>query len=178
MKQNIFLIGPASVGKSTVSKLLADELGYSFVDIDLVFCDQVELIPDYIDKYGYVKYCERNSMLVDKLVKKYPDKTIFATPAGFLVHEDSPELVIKHLKLISSNALSVLLLPSTDPEEHVKTIIERQLARYPEIDPDNEKRRYIARHQKYIKYGDIKIFGLQEPKVTVHQIRSKLHMLH
>jgi shikimate kinase len=69
MERNIFLIGPASVGKSTVSELLAREIGYTFIDIDLVFCSEVAMIPNYISEHGYMAYCERNSALVDQLVR-------------------------------------------------------------------------------------------------------------
>ena len=173
MTQNIFFIGPASVGKSTVAKLLAEELGYNFVDVDLAFCERIALIPDYIDTNGYVAYCQRNSELVDQLLLEYPTKTVFATPSGFLVHEQSPDLVAKHSMLVNENALSVLLLPSKDPHQTAELIAQRQKVRWPEINKQTEIERYIARHKKYKSYGKLKIVGLYSPKQTVDLIMDQ-----
>lgn len=174
MSQNIFLVGPASVGKSTAAKLLAEKLGLSFIDIDLAFCNRIALIPDYIQANSYAEYCERNSMLVDELLIENPSDTVFATPSGFLVHEDSPHLVQKHLKLIGHNAISVLLLPSKDPYGTVDLIVQRQRSRWPEVNRADEGKRYIDRHRKYIKHGDIQIIGTQPPSETVDMIINKL----
>ena len=174
MKQNIFLIGPASVGKSTTSKLLAEALGYRFVDIDQYFCDRVALIPDYIRQHSYAAYCERDSKLVDELVAEFPHSTVFATPSGFLVHEDSPHLVEKHLKLIGKNAMSVLLLPSSDPQASVDMVVRRQMDRWPEMKADTERERYIVRHGKYRDYGDIKVIGTYPPEQVVESILELL----
>jgi hypothetical protein len=95
-----------------------------------------------------------------------------------LVHEDSPVLVAKHLKVIANKAISVLLLPSLDPAEHIETIITRQLQRYPEVDPEKERNRYIERHQKYKNYGDIQIIGVQEPINSIRQITAQLSNLY
>src|SRR6266481_3851584 len=113
MNKNIFFIGPASVGKSTIGKLLADSINYHFIDIDGEFCKRIKLIPDYIHASSYAAYCEANSKLTDELIKENPERTIFATPSGYLVHEDSPHLIKKHLTVIREG-ISVLLLPSED----------------------------------------------------------------
>lgn len=176
MKQNIFLVGPASVGKSTTGKLLAQALGYRFVDIDLYFCDRIALISDYIRQHGYAAYCERDSELADKLVVEFPHSTVFATPSGFLIHEDSPHLVQKHLKLIGDNAQSVLLLPSSDPKTSVDMVVKRQLGRWPEMKADVQRERYIARHAKYKDYGDIKIIGTYPPEQVVKRIVRQLSL--
>ena len=172
---NIFLVGPASVGKSTNGKLLAKRLGFKFVDIDLYFCDQIALIPDYINKHGYAAYCHRNSELTDDLIKRFAKQTVFATPSGFLVHQDSPDLVKKHIKLIDTDATSVLLLPSDDPLDTVNMIVDRQTTRWPDIDPVVERQRYICRHKKYKQLGTIKIIGQYKPDEIVDLLVAKLN---
>ncbi len=174
MSKNIFLVGPASVGKSTVGELLAKRLGYDFVDIDLVFCKEIALVSDYINEHGYVAYCQRNSTLVDELIAQNPSKTVFATPSGFLVHEDSPELIEKHLQIIDKNAYSVLLLPSEDPLLTADLIADRQTTRWPEMSKSHQRQRYIARHAKYKHYGSIKVVGLYTPQETVAIVMKQL----
>ncbi len=172
--RNIFFIGPASVGKSTVAKLLADKVKYDFVDIDLKFCEEIGLIPDYVRQHSYTEYCERNSRLVDDLLIRYPNNTVFATPSGFLVHEDSPHLVEKHIKLIRQKGISILLLPSKNPLNSVDIIIKRQQSRWDDVTVSKEKRRFIQRFHKYKNYGDIKIFSLEEPTKIATKILQQL----
>lgn len=53
MKDNIILIGMPGVGKSTVGVILAKQLGYSFVDCDLVIQEQQDrLLSDIIETEG------------------------------------------------------------------------------------------------------------------------------
>jgi shikimate kinase len=173
MEKNIFMIGPASVGKSTIGKLLAQKIGYRFVDIDLEFCRQIKLIPDYIKEFGYVGYCGANSGLADKLIKKNPVRTIFATPAGYLVHEAAPQFAKKNRRAISEG-ISVLLLPSEDPIRGVHEIVRRQLLRWDDAKENEEREKFLVRFEKYKKYGDIKIYSLEKPEVVTAKIMSEL----
>ena len=167
------MIGPASVGKSTVGVLLAEKLGYEFVDIDKEFCKRVGLIPEVVKSEGYASYCEKNSKLTDLLIAENVQKTVFATPSGYLVHEESPQLVEKHIKVIGSG-ISVLLLPGPDPDAEVDTIVARQVSRWRDVEPDNERQRFLARFEKYKKHGDIKIFSKELSEVIVEEILNKI----
>jgi len=89
-------------------------------------------------------------------------------------HEESPKLVSKHCYIIGSNATSVLLLPSSEPHESADLIASRQKERWPERDHENERERYISRHNRYKEYGGIKIIGKQTPGETVQLIVKQL----
>lgn len=173
MSKNLFFIGPASVGKSTVANLAAEQLGYTFIDVDQEFCERIGLIPDVVKSEGYPAYCEKNSELVGDLVRENPSNTVFATPSGFLVHEDLPHLVEKNL-LITKSGTSVLLLPDTDPHAGVDTIVARQMIRWNDIDADTERRRFLSRFEKYKNYGDIKIFSSEQPNMICNMVLAKL----
>ena len=173
MSKNIFFIGPASVGKTTVGKLLAQKIGYDFIDIDKVFCERVALIPDYIKVKGYAGYCETNSSLTDSLIEEHPTGTVFATPSGFLAHEDSPHLIKKHLNVISCG-ISVLLLPSPDPLNGVDAVVQRQSQRWKDVTPEIERERFLARFGKYKDHGDIKVFSLESPDLIADAICGEL----
>lgn len=173
MLKNIFLVGPASVGKSTIGALLADKLGYTFIDVDKEFCERIALIPDVVRSEGYIAYCEKNSSLIDELLQEHPEKTVLATPSGYLVHEDSPELVEKHLSVIKSG-ISVLLLPDEDPNAGVEAIVARQLSRWNDLDAAKEKERFLSRFEKYKNYGDIRIFSMEGPEVITNMILQRL----
>lgn len=171
---HLFLIGPASVGKTTVGRLLAEALRLEFVDVDLEFCNRIEPIGDYIKSSGYPAYCETNSRLVDELLSEKKESTIFATPSGFLVHEHAPQLVEKHLRLLAQHT-SILLLPAKDPRSVVDIIVSRQTERYGDgVDPKGQKMRFLERFEKYKNYGDIQIFSMETPDTIVQKILLEL----
>lgn len=174
MYMHIFLIGPASVGKSTVGKLLAEALGWEFVDIDQEFCERIQPIGDYLEKNGYLAYCEANSILVDQLLSEKTKAAVFAAPSGFLVHQDAPHLIERHQRLLSQY-ISVLLLPAEDPESFAEIIVQRQIQRYGNaVNPEEQRKRFLDRVEKYKKYGDIKIFSMEPPQAIVGEILIKM----
>ncbi|XKT74899.1 MAG: shikimate kinase [Patescibacteria group bacterium UBA2103] len=167
---NLFLIGPASVGKTTAGTSLAKRLDKNFIDIDEEFCTQIAPISEYLKEYGYESYCEANSELALKLTKENPKDIIFATPSGFLVHEKSPHLVQKHLKLLKEYGVSILLLP---PESFADQIAARQIKRW-NLDFEKEKQKFLDRHAKYKQYGDIQIDPSKDKETIVEEIIQKL----
>jgi len=173
MIKNIFFIGPAGVGKTTVGNIVAKQIGYNFIDIDKEFCERIALIPNYIDANGYTAYCEANSELVDDLLFDNPENTVFATPSGFLVHENLDHLVNKHLNLISTGT-SILLLPTEDIEEAVKIIVARQLKRWDDTTVEIEEDRFRNRFPKYSQYGDIRIYSIDPPANIAKIVIDKL----
>jgi shikimate kinase len=173
MEKNIFMIGPASVGKSTVGELLAGKIGYHFVDIDMEFCGRIQLIPDYINEFGYVSYCEANAELVDELLRENSARTVFATPAGYLVHETASHVAEKNRGTISGG-ISVLRLPAEDPDRGVQEIVRRQLYRWNDAKEHKEREKFLARHEKDKNYGDIKIFSFEGPEIVAAKVVAEL----
>lgn len=174
----IFIVGPGSAGKSTTGRLLAEKLGYGFVDIDFVFCERIKLIGDFLKANGYKAYCEANSALFDQLLEEYPAKTVFPLSSGFLVHEDSPELVSKHRRLLKEKGLSILLLPSRSLNESMDITIPRQMARgYPDLVEETEKARLKSRYPRYKRYGDIRIYSTQPAEQIADLMMDELKKL-
>lgn len=174
----VFIVGQGSSGKSTTGKLLANKLGYEFVDIDLVFCERIGFIGDFITKQGYKAYSKVNSKLFEQLLEEYPTKTVFPLSSGFLVHKDSPELVRKHKILLKEKGISILLLPSSLLKVSMDIIIPRQMVRkYLDLDEESEKAKLRSRHPKYKRYGDIKIFSVEPPEQIAHLMMGGLNKL-
>jgi shikimate kinase len=176
--KRVFIIGPGGVGKSTTGKLLAKSLGFNFIDLDLLFCKRIKLIPEYIKELGYKKYCEENSKLFDDILNKNTNEVVIALSSGFLVHEDSPELIKKHKKLLNEKGVSVLLLPAQTVEESLEIIIPRQTSRkYLNINEEKEKNKIRLRYPQYRQYGDIQIFSSGTPDKIVQLMRDELNKL-
>ncbi|MCK9453097.1 MAG: hypothetical protein M0Q90_15490 [Bacteroidales bacterium] len=80
----IYLVGISCIGKTTIGKLLADNIDYSFYDLD-------EEIQDYYKKpieriqdecLTMNGYREKASVVLDKLLSKNIDSVISGTPSG------------------------------------------------------------------------------------------------
>lgn len=173
MSKNILFIGPASVGKTTIGRLLADRIQWPFIDIDEEFCKRIDLIPRYVKQKGYAAYCKANSQLTERLLQENPKKSVFATPSGFLAHEECPDIVKKHEELIK-NFTSILLLPGIDPHVVVNEIVKRQINRWNDVDQETEQTRFLTRFKKYQNYGDFQIYSLESPETIVSQLLEKL----
>lgn len=86
--QNIYLVGLMAVGKSTVGKLLADEVRLPFIDSD----HEIELragaeISWIFDVEGEEGFRNREAQVIDDLTKK--DGIVLATGGGAVLREDN-----------------------------------------------------------------------------------------
>lgn len=164
----IFLIGPGGVGKSTTGKILAQLLETSFIDLDQIFCDKIDLVGNFIDKNGYEKYCQKNSQLFFEIIKNQ-DNFVMALSSGFLVHEECPDLAKIHQDAIKEG-ISVLLLPSRSLKISQEIIIPRQLQRSFGLKAPREKEKLEKRFYRYQQFGDLQIFSKQAPEKIAQKI--------
>ena len=167
---NIFLIGPAGVGKSTCGRVLAEELGYLFVDLDSEFNERVGNIAEYIETQGYAGYGARNTELFLALVGEQKRDAVYAMSAGFLLYPDS---VSRNASALSEHGVSILLLPSRSLEESVEIVVSRVLARRPWLDREKETRKIMDRYPRYVQHGDIKIFSADSPTGIAERMKKE-----
>ena len=71
MTQSVFLIGPMGAGKSTIGRLLSQELKFEFYDSDKVIEDRCGAdIPWIFDKEGEAGFREREESVIDELTQQ------------------------------------------------------------------------------------------------------------
>jgi len=170
----IFLIGPGGVGKSTCGTILADLLGYNFIDLDAEFCERVENVGDYIKKLGYEKYCFENSKLFYEIIDQHLENFVFSLSSGFLVHEDLDNLTLKHKQSLKDLGISILLLPSKSLEKSADIVVDRQLSRGFGLKEDREKTKFIQRYSIYKELENIKIFSYDKPEIIAEQMKKEI----
>ncbi|MDZ7925423.1 MAG: shikimate kinase AroK [Marinagarivorans sp.] len=92
---NVVLIGPMGAGKSTVGRLLASRLGFSFVDTDTVIEDRTGAdIPWIFDVEGEDGFRLREtSVLNDLLEERSP--MVIATGGGIVMRDENIALLKK-----------------------------------------------------------------------------------
>ncbi len=171
---NIFIIGPGGVGKSTCGKILANLLGYNFIDLDSEFCERVENVGDYIIKFGYEKYCLENSKLFYEIISQHLENFVFSLSSGFLIHENLDDLTTKHKQSLKDLGISILLLPSESLDKSTNIVVDRQLSRGFGLKEDREKTKFIQRYPTYKELGDIKIFSHDKPEIIAEQMKKEI----
>ena len=91
MKLPIYLIGYMGAGKTTVGRMLADKLGWHFVDLDEAFYHIHGYTPaEYIRQFGIEDFRRKEKYVVEDLVDWIPfEKVIYATGGGYPCWEDN-----------------------------------------------------------------------------------------
>ena len=88
----IYLIGYMGAGKTTVGSLLAERLGWHFVDLDEAFAEIHGQTPaEYIREHGIEEFRYKEKYVVEDLAELPIDKVIYATGGGYPCWEDNME---------------------------------------------------------------------------------------
>lgn len=91
--RNIVLTGFMGTGKTTVGQLVADFLGWSFVDADDEIIERTGLtIPQIFERDGEIGFRRIESIVCQSLAAR--SQTVIATGGGMLVNEANRELMI------------------------------------------------------------------------------------
>lgn len=92
MELPIYLIGYMAAGKTTVGKILADKLGWPFVDLDDAF-EEINgyTTGEYIRTFGMDAFRKKEKACVEKLSELPIQKVVYATGGGYPCWEDNME---------------------------------------------------------------------------------------
>lgn len=144
MKSNIVLIGMPGCGKSTVGVVLAKNMGYRFVDVDLVIQEREnKLLSEIIDEHGFdgfIKAEEEACLSVDCT------NSVIAT-GGSAVYG---EAAMKHFKEIGT--VVYIKLSYEEIEERLGDLHKRGVAMKGDM---TLKDLYDERTPLYEKYADV-----------------------
>ena len=141
---NIFIVGPMGSGKSTVGKIISDEMFLNFFDTD----EEIELrtgasIDWIFDLEGEEGFRGRESDILDEMVKK--NSIVLSTGGGIILSDDNRELLSSRGTVFYlSTPISVQvertakdkdrpLLKNGDPEEILTKLHKERKALYEEV---------------------------------------------
>ncbi|MCQ2342358.1 MAG: shikimate kinase [Paludibacteraceae bacterium] len=89
----IYLVGYMAAGKSTVGRLLADMLGWHFVDLDDAFL-QIHgyTTAEYIRQFGIDDFRRKEKYVLEDIADMSPyEQVVYATGGGYPCYEDNME---------------------------------------------------------------------------------------
>jgi shikimate kinase len=131
MGKIISLVGPRTVGKTTIGKELSVISGYKFIDIDQVMLKKLKdkgEIFGYVNKLGWNNYFKLVNTALKEIIKKYKNKSIILDLGGGTTSAKYESCKL-NAELIKDNSENFLILPAKNIKENIKIIIKREHAR-------------------------------------------------
>ncbi|GAB6990548.1 shikimate kinase [Paenibacillus pini] len=139
--QNIILIGMMGTGKSTVGAMLAEELGYSFVDLDAAIeAAEGMRIADMFEQQGesYFRQAETNTL---RSLLSSEGRQVMATGGGCVLRGENCELMKQGGWVVALTATAEQIIERVsqhghrpllagDAEQRVRAILEERKHAY------------------------------------------------
>lgn len=136
----IYLVGMTCVGKTTIGRMLAQRIGFTFFDVDesveKFYQKPIERIQDEcLTMYGFR---EKASVVLDQLFSKKIDSVVAGTPAGlkfaylsvYKKHKKTKPLYSIHLYDSTENIVDRLTFLDKDSNPIVEPMDESKRRRY------------------------------------------------
>ena len=144
--ENLALIGFMGTGKSSVGRLVADALHFTFLDTDHVMESRAgKTVREIFEEEGEPVFRELERGVVEELTRR--KKTVIATGGGLPANEANMTSLKRH-------ALVVCLWASPEKiYERVRSQSHRPLLNEPE--PLEQIRRLLAEREPYYRQADV-----------------------
>ncbi len=168
--QNLALIGFMGTGKTSIGRLVAEQLHYDFVDTDeLIESSTGRTIPEIFAQQGEVAFRQLEARLVEELAARM--RTVISTGGGLPVNP-------ANLASLKTHALVVCLWASPEKIfERVRAQTHRPLLHDP--DPMAKIRSLLAAREPAYRQADVLIntelrSAREVAQQVLHQFRSAL----
>ena len=112
-KQNIVLIGMPTCGKTTIGKELADKLGKTFVDVDALIEEEIQMpISEFLNKDNEKDFRDIEEKIVERIAKM--NNLIISTGGGVIKRQVNIERLKKNGVVVFIDRDVNLLMPASD----------------------------------------------------------------
>ena len=114
--QNLFLVGPMGVGKTTIGRLLAQELGLRFIDSDHEIEKRAGANISWIfDVEGEAGFRERESIVIDDLTQR--KGVLIATGGGSVLSPQNRQCLVSRGVVVFLDTSLELQLKRTEKDK-------------------------------------------------------------
>ena len=164
MKKSISLVGMAGAGKSSIGKKLADHLGFSFIDSDLVIeTEYQESLQQVLDKSGkenFLKIEEKALMSIEF------NNTILATGGSAIFSE----LAMDYLR--SRSSIIFIKAPYNKIVERVSNFSERGFLKSSD---QTIQEAFVERQSLYKNFADYEVANDSSQEKCLKKILDLIH---
>jgi len=123
MKTNIALIGFMGVGKTAVGKVLAEKLGMSFVELDLLIEQKAgKSIPEIFQQEGEIAFRELEMRVTEEVANK--KKAVIACGGGIVLNKINIDWLRKSARMVYLTASPGVILKRVANEEGQRPLLE------------------------------------------------------
>jgi len=122
---NIILTGFMGTGKTTLGRLLAEKIGYQFVDTDALIEKQIgQTIAELFQTQGEAAFRKLESKLVEELAQK--EELVIATGGGLVLDPKNVVVLSKTGKIICLTASSEEILARISKQQDVRPLLQEK----------------------------------------------------
>jgi len=172
--KHIIIIGPRSVGKTTIGGILANSLDLKYLDFDEFVDKELNGIDNYIDKYGVDSYRKNEEKILKKFIDKLDTRCVFSLGGGTIASQ-LQDISKRNSVLVKKNGKIIYLTPNIDDEKSIKKLYSNEIKRKGNKSLDDVRKLYFLRKPIYENLYDIKILtGRKSAKVISDEIVSAL----
>ena len=160
---NIVITGFMCTGKTSVGKLLAEKLGYQFVDTDDLIEQRVSMkISDIFSVYGEPYFRDVETEVVKEVAKK--DKFVISTGGGVVLRKVNMDELRKNGIIVNLTAKPETIYNRLKNQPGVRPLLNKP-------DPMNEIIKLLSQREEYYKNCDLRI---ETDNFTVEQIVQQI----
>jgi shikimate kinase len=124
-RSNIILTGFMGTGKSTLGRLLAQRIGYDFIDTDTEIEKQIgQSITNLFQTQGEVAFRKLESELVEKLAEQ--EGLVIATGGGLVLNPKNVALLNKTGRIICLTASPDEILARVSKQPDTRPLLQEQ----------------------------------------------------
>lgn len=166
MRYPIYLIGYMAAGKTTVGRLLAEHLGWHFVDLDEAFAELYGQTPaEYIREHGIEEFRRKEKYVVEDLAELPIEKVIYATGGGYPCWENNMECLAElgtsiYLKWKPEHLAQRLMLTDLSQRPVLQGRTEKDLLAF--ITPQLEAREPFYMQANYVIEAPVQTIAAED----------------
>ena len=153
---SFIIIGPRSIGKSTIGKALSKKLNIEYFDFDTYVEKELNGIDRHIKEDGVESYRTEEEKILKQFVSELPKSCVISVGGGTIASQFN-NLSIRNSSLLKSVGNIIYLSPSENKEEATKILFEREQKRAGDKTYSETLKLFEIRKPIYEKISNLKI---------------------